>query len=116
MNEAELVRERREGRNIDDESTPTARPVSTPETPVVSDPALARALDLRPRALLMDEPLSNLDEELNLKLRAEILQLQAEFGFALLYVTHDREEAFALADRIVLVARGRAILEGDPAG
>ena len=78
--------------------------------------ALARALVLRPRALLMDEPLSNLDEELNLKLRAEILQLQAEFGFALLYVTHDREEAFALADRIVLVARGRAILEGDPAG
>jgi ABC-type Fe3+/spermidine/putrescine transport system ATPase subunit len=60
--------------------------------------ALARALVLRPRALLMDEPLSSLDEELNLKLREEILQLQGEFGFALLYVTHDREEAFALAD------------------
>ncbi len=75
--------------------------------------ALARALVLRPRALLMDEPLSGLDEELNLKLRGEILQLQMEFGFALLYVTHDREEAFALADRIVLVERGRAFLEGD---
>jgi ABC-type Fe3+/spermidine/putrescine transport system ATPase subunit len=75
--------------------------------------ALARALILCPRALLMDEPLSSLDEELNLKLRGEILQLQEEFGFALLYVTHDREEAFALADRIVLVARGRALLEGD---
>ncbi len=75
--------------------------------------ALARALVLRPRALLMDEPLSSLDQELNLKLRDEILQLQSEFGFALLHVTHDREEAFALADRIVLVARGRALLEGD---
>jgi ABC-type Fe3+/spermidine/putrescine transport system ATPase subunit len=75
--------------------------------------ALARALVLRPRALLMDEPLSSLDEELNLKLRDEILQLQGEFGFALLYVTHDREEAFALADRIALVARGRALLEGN---
>ena len=75
--------------------------------------ALARALVLRPRALLMDEPLSSLDEELNLKLRDEILQLQGEFGFALLCVTHDREEAFALAQRIVLAARGRALLEGD---
>ena len=76
--------------------------------------ALARALVLRPRALLLDEPLSSLDEELNLKLRDEILQLQREFGLALLHVTHDREEAFALAERIVLVARGRALLDGDP--
>ncbi len=76
--------------------------------------ALARALVLRPRALLMDEPLSSLDEELNLKLRDEILQLQGEFGLALLYVTHDREEAFVLADRIVLVTRGRALFDGDP--
>ncbi len=75
--------------------------------------ALARALILQPRALLMDEPLSSLDEELNFKLRGEILQLQGEFGFAMLYVTHDREEAFALADRIVFVARGQALLEGD---
>ncbi len=75
--------------------------------------ALARALVLRPRALLMDEPLSGLDEDLNLKLRGEILQLQEEIGFALLYVTHDREEAFALAERIVLMARGRALFEGD---
>ena len=77
--------------------------------------AFARALILRPRAILMDEPLSSLDEELNLKLRDEILQVQGEFGFALLYVTHDREEAFALADRIVLVTRGLAFLEGDSA-
>jgi iron(III) transport system ATP-binding protein len=75
--------------------------------------ALARSLVLRPRALLMDEPLSSLDEDLNLKLRDEILQLQGEFGFALLYVTHDREEAFALVDRIVLVARGRVLVEGN---
>jgi iron(III) transport system ATP-binding protein len=78
--------------------------------------ALARALVLRPRALLMDEPLSSLDQELNLKLRDEILQLQGEFGFALLYVTHDREEASALVDRIVLMARGRALHGNNPVG
>jgi ABC-type Fe3+/spermidine/putrescine transport system ATPase subunit len=76
--------------------------------------ALARALVLGPRALLMDEPLSSLDSELNLKLREEILRLHEQLGFALLYVTHDREEAYALAERIVLMAHGRAVLEGSP--
>ena len=65
--------------------------------------ALARALVLRPRALLMDEPLSSLDWELNLRLRTLILDLQRAFGFTLVYVTHDREEADALADRIVVM-------------
>jgi len=71
--------------------------------------ALARALVLEPRALLMDEPLSSLDLELNRRLREEILALQARLGFTLVYVTHDREEAFALANRIVLMDHGRVV-------
>jgi len=63
--------------------------------------ALARALVLGPKALLMDEPLSSLDAALNLRLREEILALQRALGFALLYVTHDADEARAIADRIV---------------
>ena len=76
--------------------------------------ALARALVLKPRALLMDEPLSSLDVDLNVKLREEILGLQAEFGFALLYVSHDREEAYAVAERVVVMMHGRAVFEGKP--
>lgn len=62
----------------------------------------------------MDEPLSSLDIELNQKLREEILRLQREFGFALLYVTHDREGAYALAERIVVMKHGRMAFEGSP--
>jgi ABC-type sugar transport system ATPase subunit len=69
--------------------------------------ALARALVLRPKALLMDEPLSNLDLELNVRLRGEILRLQQEAGFTLLYVTHDREEAFDVGTRVAVMQRGR---------
>ena len=58
--------------------------------------ALARALILQPKALLMDEPLSSLDIELSLRLRKEILKLQREIGFTLLYVTHNRQEAFEI--------------------
>ncbi len=76
--------------------------------------ALARALVLRPPALLMDEPLSSLDYELNLRLRGEILGLQRALGFAFLYVTHDREEAFELAQRVVLMEHGRAAAGGTP--
>ncbi len=68
--------------------------------------ALARALVLRPKALLMDEPLSSLDLDLNLLLRKEILRLQQELGITLLYVTHDREEAFDLGTRIVVMGHG----------
>jgi len=69
--------------------------------------ALARALILRPKALLMDEPLSSLDIELNLRLRKEILKLQKEIGFTLLYVTHDRQEAFEIGTRIVIMTHGK---------
>lgn len=68
--------------------------------------ALARALVLQPRILLMDEPLSNLDLDLNLLLRKEILRLQEDLGITLLYVTHDRDEAFSLAMRIVVMKHG----------
>jgi len=69
--------------------------------------ALARALVLHPKLLLMDEPLSSLDLELNLKLRREIIKLQQTLGFTLLYITHDREEAFHIGTRIVIMRQGK---------
>jgi ABC-type Fe3+/spermidine/putrescine transport system ATPase subunit len=69
--------------------------------------ALARALALSPRILLMDEPLSALDDELNMQLRHEILTLHSRFAFTLVYVTHSRDEASALATRIIHLKHGR---------
>ncbi len=69
--------------------------------------ALARALVMQPKILLMDEPLSSLDIDLNLIMRKELLRLQEEFNITLLYVTHDRDEAFSLATRIVVLEDGR---------
>ena len=63
--------------------------------------ALARTLVVNPKIILMDEPLSSLDNELNLQLRQEILSLQEEFKFTLVYVTHNKEEAEFLADVIL---------------
>jgi iron(III) transport system ATP-binding protein len=74
--------------------------------------ALARALVLEPGVLLMDEPLSSLDLELNVRLQKEILRLQEELGFTLLYVTHDRDEAFGMATRVVIMCKGRVEYEG----
>jgi len=71
--------------------------------------ALARALALEPRILLMDEPLSALDEALNRKLRWEILRLHDELGFTLVYVTHSRDEADELGTRIIHLSQGRII-------
>ena len=76
--------------------------------------ALARALVLYPKILLMDEPLSSLDFELNLQLRKEIIRLQMQFGFTLVYVTHNLEEAFDLASRIVVMKKGRIEQVGAP--
>jgi iron(III) transport system ATP-binding protein len=69
--------------------------------------ALARALALAPRILLMDEPLSTLDDELNEQLREEILRLHGDLGFTLLYVTHSRDEAKQLGTRTIHIRRGR---------
>jgi len=63
--------------------------------------ALARALILSPKVILMDEPLSSLDRALNQKLRKEIIRLQEKFGFTLVYVTHNEEEAEEIATRVI---------------
>ena len=63
--------------------------------------ALARALVLEPGVLLMDEPLSSLDPELNIRLRKEILRLQEKLGFTMVYITHNRDEAFEIATRVL---------------
>ena len=76
--------------------------------------ALARALVLHPKILLMDEPLSSLDFELNLQLRKEIVRLQSELGFTLVYVTHNLEEAFNLSTRIVVMKHGKIDKSGTP--
>ncbi len=68
--------------------------------------ALARALVTCPKILLMDEPLSNLDTDLRDVLMREILRLQEELAITMIYVTHDREEAFSLATRIVVMKDG----------
>ncbi|HEX9450918.1 MAG TPA: ABC transporter ATP-binding protein [Burkholderiales bacterium] len=69
--------------------------------------ALARALVARPAVVLMDEPLSSLDHELNLHLRGEILRLHATLGFTLIYVTHDREEAAEMGTRVIAIRNGK---------
>ena len=71
--------------------------------------ALGRALVSEPEVLLMDEPLSSLDLELNQKLRKELLRLQEKLKITLLYVTHDREEAAEIATRVVTIKEGRII-------
>lgn len=69
--------------------------------------ALARALALRPRVLLLDEPLSALDAKVRLTLREEIRRLQRELGITTLFVTHDQEEALSMADRVAVMRAGR---------
>ncbi|VVE83131.1 ABC transporter ATP-binding protein [Pandoraea sputorum] len=69
--------------------------------------ALARAIVSAPRLLLFDEPLSNLDRDLRTRLCADIGALLSRLGTTAVYVTHDREEAEALADQIVILAHGR---------
>lgn len=68
--------------------------------------ALARALIIEPDILLFDEPLSNLDEKLRVSMRKEIRKIQREFGITSIYVTHDKEEAMAIADKIVIMKDG----------
>jgi ABC-type Fe3+/spermidine/putrescine transport system ATPase subunit len=71
--------------------------------------ALARALVGNPRLLLLDEPLSSLDEELRSAMRSELARLQQALAMTTVYVTHDREDAAALADRVIEMKAGRII-------
>ncbi len=75
--------------------------------------AVARAIVKRPRLLLMDEPLSNLDQELRARMRREIKRVQRETGITTIIVTHDQEEAMSLADRIFVLKDGRLQQSGD---
>ena len=76
--------------------------------------ALARALATRPRVLLLDEPLSNLDAVLRTRMRAELMRIQREAGTTTLYVTHDRREALSMSHRIVAMRNGRIEQAGTP--
>ncbi len=76
--------------------------------------ALARALAPRPRLLMLDEPLGALDRTLKEQLAAEIRQLLHETGIPAIYVTHDQEEAFAVADRLILLHNGQVEQSGMP--
>ncbi len=74
--------------------------------------ALARAVVIRPQVLLFDEPLSNLDAKLRVHMRSEIRQLQERLSITAVYVTHDQEEAMAIADRIAVMDGGRIVQLG----
>jgi iron(III) transport system ATP-binding protein len=76
--------------------------------------AIARALVLRPKILLLDEPLSNLDAKLRHELRGQLKELQSRFGITTVYVTHDQDEALTMSDRIAVFNRGRAEQVGTP--
>ncbi|MEO8562789.1 MAG: ABC transporter ATP-binding protein [bacterium] len=76
--------------------------------------ALARALVISPRVLLLDEPLSNLDPTLRQTMRDELRATLRRSGVTALFVTHDQEDAFAVADRIAMLAHGRLLQVGSP--
>ena len=76
--------------------------------------ALARALVIQPDAVLLDEPLSNLDAQLRLEMRREIRRIHDETGITMVYVTHDQKEALSMADRIAVMSMGRVEQIGDP--
>ena len=76
--------------------------------------ALARAIAPEPDILLLDEPLSALDAKLRISLRSEIRRIQREVGITAVYVTHDREEAMAVSDRMAVMCSGRVEQVGEP--
>ena len=76
--------------------------------------ALARALAVQPRILLLDEPFAALDKNLRLDMQIEIKRLQRQFGLTAILVTHDQEEAMSIADRIAVMNRGRIEQLGTP--
>jgi iron(III) transport system ATP-binding protein len=76
--------------------------------------ALARAIVNKPRVLLFDEPLSNLDAKLRETMRVEIRRIQQSFGITSVYVTHDQDEAMTVSDRIVVMEKGLVMQVGSP--
>jgi len=76
--------------------------------------ALGRALAIKPKVLLLDEPLSALDAKIRVRLRIVIKKLQEELGITMIYVTHDQEEALALADRVAVMRNGEIRQIGTP--
>lgn len=76
--------------------------------------ALGRALVLEPDVLLLDEPLSNLDAKLRLKMRTELKNLHQKLGLTIIYVTHDQAEAMTMSDRIAVYDQGRLVQTGTP--
>ena len=77
--------------------------------------AIARALVTEPEILLLDEPLSSLDAHLRIKVQSELTVLQRELGISFIYVTHNQSEAFAMADRVVVMNKGVVEQVGRPA-
>lgn len=76
--------------------------------------ALGRALAIKPKVLLLDEPLSALDAKIRVRLRTVIKKLQEDLGITMIYVTHDQEEALALADRVAIMREGEIRQIGSP--
>lgn len=76
--------------------------------------ALARAIVVQPDVLLLDEPLSNLDAKIRMRIRFELKALQKKLQIATLYVTHDQEEALSIADRIAVMHNGKVLQIGTP--
>ena len=76
--------------------------------------ALARSLVVRPKILLMDEPLSALDAKLRSEMQFEIRRIQREFNITTIFVTHDQKEAFVMADEIIIINHGEIVAKGAP--
>ena len=76
--------------------------------------ALARSLVVRPKILLMDEPLSALDAKLRSEMQFEIRRIQREFNITTVFVTHDQKEAFVMADEIIIINHGELVAKGAP--
>jgi len=76
--------------------------------------AIARSLILNPKVLLLDEPFSNLDASLRIKMRDELKEIQKRFNVTMIFVTHDQEEAMEISDRIVVMEKGKVVQIGTP--
>lgn len=76
--------------------------------------ALARSMATKPKLLLLDEPLSNLDASLRVKMRMELKDLQKKLGITMILVTHDQEEALSMSDKVVVMDKGRILQVGSP--